>query len=200
MSPVLSAQVKRYKERPSRKGVMKLAAGEGSILSVNCEVGGRKVEALLDTGASHSFISQQFANTLSRSLSLKESDGLHEFITAAGNPIRSVSSLRVSVKIFRFSWKFVFLVVPSLSQDVILGMNFLSHTKAIINPTKRSISFQFEPRLILKLPQAVPESNVPRRPVSNHNTINPNIDKGAQSRLREIINKYPSVVMPKLGK
>ena len=41
--------------------------------------------------------------------------------------------------------------------------------------------------------------NLPRKPVLTHNTINPGVDKGAQNRLREVIDKYLSVVTSKLG-
>ena len=98
---------------------MRLAAREVPSLSVHCEVGGRKVEALLFTGASHSFVSAQLANSLFRGLPLDENDGPCEFTTADGNRIRSAWSIRVGLKMFRFSWRFVLVVVPGLCQEVI---------------------------------------------------------------------------------
>jgi len=86
-------------------------------------------------------LSEQFARKLGIEILRIEKGDITVMVTADGNPIHVVGKSLLSIKLGGLTVPFEFLVVRRLSQNLILGIDFLKHTKAVINCSDKTISF-----------------------------------------------------------
>lgn len=109
--------------------------------------GGKGFNALLDNGASESFIrrdlAQQIATISKLSIPREFELGKGILLVEESTPI-----LDVEVDGFRLFWHF--LVVPDLSEELIIGADFLQRWKIRLDPEKEKIIID-EKALKLKL-------------------------------------------------
>ena len=114
---------------------------------ISVQINNRKMLALVDTGASISAISQRCAERLNLSVRMTE----QAYLIDAGNRVLQTSgSAEMSVKLDGLIVPFVFTVIPTLCNDVILGADFLTETRAVISMPAQSIAF-YDNLVILRL-------------------------------------------------
>ena len=103
--------------------------------------------ALLDTGASLSAVSEAFAKRLK--LPIKSLPALY-LISADNQILPTLGYVDININLQGLHVPFEFIVIPGLCNDVILGMNFMSQSRAIINTNRNSVSF-YDDLLVLPL-------------------------------------------------
>lgn len=97
-----------------------------------------EVTALIDTGADSSIMSRELASKLKKVFT--QWTGSH-VRTAGGHLLIPVGRCTARVNIRAFTYAGVFIILPSCSRDLILGMDFLQANGAIINLEKSSVTF-----------------------------------------------------------
>ena len=97
--------------------------------------------ALVDTGAGSSVISERLIRKLGMKIKPLDKNDLSVLSTADGNLIKVKGKVCLSIKLNGLTVPYDFLVVPAITEDLILGIDFLSHTKAEINCSDRTVTF-----------------------------------------------------------
>ena len=98
------------------------------------------VRILIDTGAFCNCISQQYFNTrLSRYTPLAPSGDNEHFTTANNASLAVLGSVTLGVKLGGRTVPAKFYVVENLSQDVILGIEFLQSNNAVLDYTRKRL-------------------------------------------------------------
>lgn len=158
--------------------------------------------ALIDTGASCCLISQEFYNKILtfkyKDRVIKESKPVTmQALSASNQAINFESELKLHFKIEYLSWDYTFYLVKDLPVPVILGINFLRHTKSIINMANRTISFPYQQKLVLNL-QTQGEEN------QSVETMKPQLGEkltvNQKQQLENLLEKFPGTITKKLGK
>ena len=98
--------------------------------------GDRKFHALWDNGSSESFIRRDLAEGVETILRL---DAPREFEMGKGNLSVSESTGVLSVEVEGFNLFWHFLVVPNLSEELIIGADFLQRWKIKLDPETERI-------------------------------------------------------------
>ena len=130
---------------------------------ISLQINSNKILALIDTGASISVISQQFAERLK--LSVKAAP--QAYLIDAGNQVLQTCGIaEISVNLNGLIIPFTFTVIPTLCNEVILGVDFLTETQAIIDMPAKAVAF-YDNLVILRL--------------LNHFVANNNIARVAES-------------------
>ena len=99
------------------------------------------IVALVDTGCGTSVLSKQLANKLSLPINPLSVGDNQILIAADGNPIHVIGKTSIPIKIGGLSMAYEFMVVNELTQTLILGIDFLKSTKAVINCDDKTASF-----------------------------------------------------------
>ena len=102
---------------------------------------GREVQALLDTGACRSVISKSFANYVWARVKPLKPNGLSVLATADGHMVRVLGTTKLDVDLSSDIMKYEFYVLEKLSQNVILGLDFLEANSATMDCKNKTISF-----------------------------------------------------------
>ena len=109
---------------------------------VNTYVNGRKVSTLLDTGASKNYMSEEFFNSkLVRQLGAKFKPAQIKVNTADNSQMISIGIVSLPMTIKRKSCVVDFVVLTKLSHSVILGLQFCTEFRVIIDTHNRTIRF-----------------------------------------------------------
>lgn len=98
--------------------------------------GERSVSALLDNGSSESFIRKELAEEIA---TISRLDIRREFEMGRGTLSVAESTGVLSVVIDGFNLFWHFLVVPNLSEELILGADFLQRWKIRLDPEGEKI-------------------------------------------------------------
>ena len=91
--------------------------------------------ALLDSGSAFTIINVKNYSKLNLPLSPFEV----ACFSATAEPVSILGAVTCKVKVDRYSWKHKFLVSDNVSSDIILGADFISKTKLLIDLSKREI-------------------------------------------------------------
>lgn len=160
--------------------------------------GGRPFTALIDTGASCCIISREvFDQIRADKTVLKKYEACKlAALTANSQALHFQAEIRAHVKVEYLSWDFRFFVVEELPVQVILGVDFLKHTKAIVNVARATVCFPYQQPLVLSLgaPEEKDEMKVDR-PV-----LGENLDREQRQVLERVISKFGETVTKKLGR
>ncbi|XP_018648667.1 KRAB-A domain-containing protein [Schistosoma mansoni] len=99
-------------------------------ITIKARVQGIDIEVLLDTGASVSLIKSEFLGRLNRKV--QQTRHPSTLLTASGDPLKVNSKVWLDLMIDRHSFRHGFLVCPTLTWDMILGVDFMLEHKACI--------------------------------------------------------------------
>ncbi|TNN13672.1 Gag-Pol polyprotein, partial [Schistosoma japonicum] len=92
-------------------------------ITLKCTVQGIVTEILLDTGASVSLIKEEFLKRLNHKAQYKRCSSA--LITADGEPLKVCYTTVLDLKIEKYSGSHEFLVCPTLTWNIILGVDFM---------------------------------------------------------------------------
>uniref|UniRef100_A0A0A9XSU2 RNA-directed DNA polymerase n=2 Tax=Lygus hesperus TaxID=30085 RepID=A0A0A9XSU2_LYGHE len=158
--------------------------------------------ALLDTGSTSTAINKDYFSTHFQHVNTHQIPR-KSIIAAGGSELATSKAATLKVQIANNTWQHNFLIIPDLSIDMVLGMDFMTRVKLIYNIAEGTISFQHSPDIIVPLstnedtnitnyafPTAQVESiKVFRQIPDNNNLMLPNI-----------LNLYPDVLNEIPGK
>ena len=102
---------------------------------------GKPVKSLIDTGATRSVISENFAVNMGINIFEEIGDERNILTSATGHMLNILGKAEITIKIEGMILAYTFLVVEQLSQNIILGLDFLEHYKAKIDYSKGVITF-----------------------------------------------------------
>src|SRR2546425_1719072 len=108
------------------------------------------VTALIDTGCMQSVLSERLLQRLRLFPDKLEVGDTQCLFGANGSRIQIIGKIVISIKLNGLTIPYDFLVAKQLTHDLILGHDFLTETKALINYSDNSITF-FENLVELKL-------------------------------------------------
>jgi len=128
------------------------AKENNNLMYVNTYVNGRKVSTLLDTGASKNYMSEEFCNSkLVKQLDAKFKPAQIKVNTADNSQMISIGIVSLPITIQRKSCVVDFVVLPKLSHSVILGLQFCTEHRVIIDTHHRTIRFAEDREHLLTL-------------------------------------------------
>ncbi|XP_075515399.1 uncharacterized protein LOC142550043 [Primulina tabacum] len=113
---------------------------DSSVISGNILISGKEALTLIDTGATHSFMSEVFVHSLSREPTVMS---LHfNIMLPYGDEICPTNILKAcSVQMGTRLLYADFIVIPMVAFDVILGMDWLSAYRAVIDCVGKTVKF-----------------------------------------------------------
>ena len=92
--------------------------------------GGLQFLSLFGTGLVCSIINDRvYQNLKERQVILQEEEAVDSCHTANGENLEVAVIVKYHIKVFCFSWEYLFLVVPSLKIPYILGNDFIKHVR-----------------------------------------------------------------------
>jgi hypothetical protein len=97
--------------------------------------------ALLDTGCGTSVVSERLVRKLRLPITPIRDGESSVLFGASGHTIHVLGRTEISLKLGGLTVPFNFLVVQPLTQDLILGLDFLESTRAVINCSDRTVTF-----------------------------------------------------------
>lgn len=124
--------------RRSRDSTPRLTSNSRSRVSdLDVLIDGRSVTALIDTGADFSVISGAFAEQLKKVMTRWDGPVIR---TAGGHLVLPTGRCTARVTVSGRTYPACFIVLQQCSRDVILGMDFLTEHRAIIDLQSRQIT------------------------------------------------------------
>ncbi|XP_075515773.1 uncharacterized protein LOC142550585 [Primulina tabacum] len=113
---------------------------DSSVISGNILISGKEALTLIDTGATHSFMSEVFVHSLSREPTVMS---LHfNIMLPSGDEICPTNILKACpVQMGTRLLYADFIVIPMVAFDVILGMDWLSAYRAVIDCVGKTVKF-----------------------------------------------------------
>lgn len=126
---------------------------------IKIKMNGREVEALIDTGACRSVLSRTFSNFIQAEIRPLKPTDLPILVSADGYSLRVVGTTTVDVDLSSGCMCYEFYVLEELSQNVILGLDFLESNGAAMDFKTRTISF-FDTVVMNYNPEANAESQL----------------------------------------
>lgn len=116
-------------------------------------VDGRNVTALIDTGADYSVLSGSFADRIKKVTTTWDGPQIR---TAGGHLITPSGRCTARLTVNGHTYPTVFVVLQKCSRDVILGMDFLTQHRAVIDLKSKSITLSTDEALP---PKTTPEQS-----------------------------------------
>lgn len=171
-----------------------------SVPKVTVQVGDFTVSALLDSGSVCSIMSQDLFSRIKQHKCITHVEPTSmKCLTASKEPLRVDVKCFCIIKLDQFTWKIPILVAPSLSCDLILGANFMSHTRLVLDMEKKNIYFKFKPNYLIDL---LLSCTVPSGVSSaTDNCLDPLscLDPKHAADIRSLMLKYSDVLTSELG-
>lgn len=156
-------------------------------------------EALIDTGSSFCLLSSDTYQLLKRHTTAVVDRQPTSFsaISAAGEPIRFKFVAKVHFKIQHLSWSFPFFVTDNLPVPILIGSDFLTKTRAVINMCTHTLSFPYGSP---NPPSAFPLicTTVAEQP--DHPVMGENLTPQQRRSVSQLISQFPDTITNKLGR
>ena len=108
---------------------------------IRVQIQHKSISALIDTGAIRSLISDKMARNLHLEILPLQPGDNRRLVTANGSLMKVIGRTSVELKINGLTITYDFLILPNITQDLILGIDFLTDNKAKINFVDKTISF-----------------------------------------------------------
>lgn len=147
----------------------------------------------MDSGAFRSFITQDVANKLKGHRKVITSPCNIRCTTAQQQIFTATELITVLISIDKFTWKFEFVVAPSLAAPVILGCDFINKTKLVPYIFYGYVFFDFMPHYKIPLLKNEEQQNI-----VHFNGIQ--IDDEIRGKIENLLEKHKEVVTERLGK
>ena len=112
-----------------------------NLNSIRVKIAGQFNIALLDTGCGTSIISHKFLRKNNLQMTNLKTGQNYVLFAANGSKIRVLGQTTILLNLGGMNVSFDFLVVDNLNQDMILGIDFLEHTKAKILCAEQKVIF-----------------------------------------------------------
>jgi hypothetical protein len=121
---------------------------------------------------------------------------------ASGESLEIIGEIKIVLKIQGFSWWWVFLVSRKLQGSPILGVDFLSKTKMVMDIGNSRVYFAFAPQNYIKL--GAHKGKLSYCYTLTMSDSGPAVECGnltvsQEGQLRALVQQYPDVLTPKLG-
>lgn len=160
------------------------------------------VRALIDTGASCCLISRELYEKIlefkGKAKVLKEEKTVKMRALSASNQTLDMNiQLKLHFKIEYLAWTHTFYVCENLPVPVILGFNFLQHTKSIINMADRTITFPYDQKLICHFDELQRDE---AQDVTSQLRFGDKLTVNQKYQLQQILGKFPDTITKKLGR
>ncbi|XP_021837969.1 DNA damage-inducible protein 1-like [Spinacia oleracea] len=107
-----------------------------NMMYVDLVINGRNARAMVDTGASHNFVTEEEARRLG--LVLKKGGGSMKSVNSKSKPILGVAE-KVEAKLGDYEGKMNFTAVKMDDFNLVLGLEFLRSSKAVVMPHLNSL-------------------------------------------------------------
>lgn len=115
-------------------------------------------------------------------------------LSASGDRINFRFQASVHFKIGHLSWTFTFQVAEQLPVPIILGSDFLTKTKAIINMASHTLTFPYgTPRVFTLLSQTHQHEDMPI-------AMGENLTAEQKEQVTQLIAEYPETITKNLGR
>ena len=174
----------------------------GSAPKVETQLGNLRLNVLFDSGSMRSLISMDHFQSMRRREPKFPLLGTEvTWVHASGHSLEIVGGVEVPLKIHGFSWTWVFLVSRRLSSQHILGDDFISKTKMVLQLGQQKCYFGFAPSVIIKLSRDTYYNSCSlTRPLSTRfpQVQTGKVSSGQRVRLEGLIGQYPDVLGDKL--
>jgi transposase InsO family protein len=119
--------------------------------------------------------------------------------TASSQSLNFKYKIKLHFKIQYLSWTFPFYVTDKLPVKAILGLDFLKHTRAVINIAKQTITFPYNQPLVLLLNNDQTASN-DQPSESTGPKFGKNLNKDQTETLTQLLEEFPNTITKKLGR
>ena len=123
-------------------------------------------------------------------------------VTASGQSLEIIGEVKEPLKIRGFSWTCMFLVSRRLRSQPILGADFISKTKMVLELGRQRCYFAFSPSVTISFRQgsyytsfSLTLSLSTRFPQVQRGKLS----SGQRARLESLFKQYPEVLSDKLG-
>lgn len=152
--------------------------------------------ALVDTGSSFCIISPETYETLLKQTKaiVNLEDSKLSAMSASGEKINFKHKITIHFKIGHLSWDFPFQVAGNLPVPVIIGSDFLTRSKAIINMANHTLAFPYgTPKTftLLCAPQNVSEDPI---------RMGQNLTDAQRQQVENLIAQFPDTITKSLGR
>ena len=170
---------------------------------VEAQISNLCLNVLIDSGSRRSVISFGHFQDMRRGdpkLQLLETK--LTCVTASGESLDIVGEVKVKIKIHGFSWNWKFLVSKRLWSQPILGVDFISKTKMILDLGSQQCYFAFALSVIIKFCQNKNYrlcSRTCQLSARNSKVQTGKLSARQRARLESLISQYPDVLSEKLG-
>jgi hypothetical protein len=170
---------------------------------VEAQVGKLHLQVLIDSGSARSLISFRDYQNLNLGGQVAEVTPVDvTCANASGDSLAIVGETLVKIKIQGFSWTWKFLVSKKLQRQPILGVDFITRNKLVLDIGTMKCHFGFAPRV--QVPLIMPKGSVKCSQTTLRLGRFPNVRCGSlnpqqRGRLENLIHNYPDVLTEKLG-
>lgn len=191
----------RKKRHPSHGKIRGLC--NNVIPFISCYLGSPKIRsvALIDSGAIRSIISRKvYDNLVSKIPNLITQKENISCTTANNTQLLLHESVILKIKVENFSWYFKFFITNDVPFPMILGCDFISYSKLILDLFNRRYFFGFKPNYKFKFEEdwkakcSEPVNSIAVTEVAD------NLSHLEQSQLEGVLNEFKDVLSKKLGK
>jgi len=117
--------------------------------------------------------------------------------TASSKAITSRNSVELYIKLGKLSWKFRFLVVSDLPYPVILGADFIKHSKMMLNLACGEISFNYAQNDQINF---IKESEDQLGDNDNSKNERVVLTEEQEEKLKGLLHNFTDVITPKIGR
>lgn len=117
-------------------------------------------------------------------------------MAASGESVLFDTSATLHFKIAHLSWNFKFYVSDSLPVPIIIGSDFLTHSKAIINMANHTLAFPYGTPRVFSLLPVLPTISDTRGSV----TMGDNLTDTQKEQIQNLIGKFPNTITKQLGR
>lgn len=166
------------------------------LCHVPVQFGDLEFNALIDTGASFCLLSTEMFQILKRDTNAvaKILQPTVHGISASGDPINFQSKAICHFKIGHLSWNFEFHVSDQLPVPVIIGSDFLTKSKTIINMANHTLAFPYGTPKVFSLISQSPDS--PLEPVQ----MGEKLSGSQKQQVLNLVKSFPSTITKSLGR
>jgi transposase InsO family protein len=175
------------------------------VSAVEVQLGKAHVQVLIDSGSVRSIISvKDFQRVHGQQEGPELKAVMIHCSSASGEDLGILGEADIKLKIQGFTWKWKFLVSTKLRGQPLLGMDFISQNKVVLDFGNRQCHFGFAPTV--SIPLLKPKVGVwCAQTIVRGSEGGPEFRCGAlnfqqRAQLESLVRKYPDVLTDKLGR
>lgn len=167
-----------------------------NLCHIPVQFGDMSIDSLVDTGATYSLLSYKAYQSLRKNTRsvIKVLPPTATGLSASGDAINFHSRVICHFKIGHLSWNFQFHVSKQLPIPVIIGSDFLTKSRVIINMANHTVAFPYgTPKIFAMIP-------APTQISSETVNMGVNLTPGQRDKVRELVESYPATITKALGR